>query len=781
VASWTLPFFGALLALSMFLAAGLRHPRVAPGSPRSGARAVSRTPLPAAPVLLPRAAARDLPLTSPTGRNPKLLWTPERQQVWERMRRDNDPWYQYLKTNADKSGTPQAKYADFGQWATLMYQITGDAAYADKAWFQITHGNSKASYLGTASVPTNSSNFTREHFIDFVWMYDWLYPWLTADKRQLFIQTLNYWGDTTLAKAPLYVKPDGTRMVWPIRLDDSDNTVGHYFGMAFLDLATGADNPRAGEFLTQPVVGGLVASDGDLKSTFRNAIRKYVEEAEGGEWIESSEYNLGTLRLLFEGAEGVRTAMGRDYFPEITALQREVAQALLQEMTPDLKESYQWGDVQDRRALHARHRLTLGAMLEGLLQDDAPTGPALHQALGEIAASHTDYLGRPDAPFFLFYNPYASQASWRQELPRGHYAPGQGLMLFHNGWREGDTLFGAHMTTHVGVDHENAFFGDFQLYRKGEWAVTHPIGYGLYLGDFTNSMLIGSFSSMDEERGPVAHEFGAGGEYAYLAGTTRGRVYEEDYFNPPPAFLHEWTRSILYLPSRDRQSDSIVVFDRVAADNLKEAGALDRLRPAHRERLKKAPALKQWLLHAPVSPVPTADGVSWTTPGGQRVQLSTLLPADCRHSIVNEDELWPEAYTFPVKGEQKWQVQVLPDKDRPWDTFLNVVHVSDGASLKTTLVRAEGDAAQGALLRRDGSDTLVLFGAKQAARVLDSGYSVSWTSGGATDLDLFDLAPGKGWTASVDGGSPEPLTVSDQGVGRLRVSGSGKHSLRLEK
>src|SRR5688572_24836849 len=70
---------------------------------------------------------------SPTGRSPKLLWTAERQGVWARMKADfeSNPgsmaaqWYGILKRNAECA----CKYGDNGMWATVMYQITGDAKY----------------------------------------------------------------------------------------------------------------------------------------------------------------------------------------------------------------------------------------------------------------------------------------------------------------------------------------------------------------------------------------------------------------------------------------------------------------------------------------------------------------------------------------------------------------------------------------------------------------------------------------------------------------------------
>src|SRR5688500_679775 len=173
---------------------------------------------------------------SPTGRTPKICWTSQRQATWNRMRSNNHPWWKVLAGNAERSGTKMARYADNGQWATICYQLTGQENFARKAFQEVRP------LLG--SVPS-SRNVTREHFIDLVWMYDWLYPALNEFERKLFLGTMNQWADAVTGKT------------WKPRMDDSDEVVGHYFGMAFLDLATGPDNPRAGEFLAHPSVGGL--------------------------------------------------------------------------------------------------------------------------------------------------------------------------------------------------------------------------------------------------------------------------------------------------------------------------------------------------------------------------------------------------------------------------------------------------------------------------------------------------------------------------------------------
>ncbi|HTE20274.1 MAG TPA: hypothetical protein VK689_18060, partial [Armatimonadota bacterium] len=584
------------------------------------------------PVRGPAAAMDQLPAVSPTGRTPKLLWTPQRQAVWNRMRAENHPLWQLIKTNADKSNTPTARYGDIGDWPALAYQITGDSVYAQKALGMIFR-------KFEAGVATFNMDFSREWFSHYVLLYDWLYPAMTPEQRAAYIGVLNQWADKRTTNP--YV-PD-----FPVRVKDSDQVIGDYFALVFLALATADENPRAGEWLNKPWMGGLVPTASD-RATLRNAIRNYCEMAEGGQWVEGTQYNQGTTVLLFMGAEGVKTATGVDYFPEVTRFARQMARSHIWEVTPDRTQPWAWGDVEEERGLRFFRRLTVDGILAGLTQDDPQSGPYMQQFVDEWIDRY-GYTGgsMPWLRMFYFYNPYAPRADYRA-LPKGQFGTGQGHVFFHDGWGANDSFFGAHMAPkQLFVDHQVWTMGNFQLYRRGEWAVTHPITYGGVdrFGEGANSMLLAGLSSVWERKEVVAQEFGEAGDYAYAAATNGGQQYEPPYPYQPPVFLHEWSRSLLYLPSRDKHSDTIVVFDRVNAQNPKNLPKLNLYRPNDQALINNAAALKQWVIHMPVPPTQTEEGLTWQTPGGQGVKVSTLLPVGQRRTLINEDELWEDNYT----------------------------------------------------------------------------------------------------------------------------------------
>jgi hypothetical protein len=703
--------------------------------------------------------------------------------------------YRVLKDNAECV----CRYGDNGTWATLMYQITGDEKYVRIAWDRI------AQTLLRQTATALSGNFGREYSAESVVLYDWLYPGLSNSERSAFLMKLNQMFAALLTGSRF---SDPAR---PIRTSDTDQTVGSYFGLAFLFAATADHNPAAIELFSRDFVGGLDATASD-RTTLRNAIREYVTElAAGGEWMEGSEYNLGTVRLLLLGAEGLRTATGVDHFPEITRYVRDAALRPLYFMTPDRRASIQWGDLQYPRGFVGRlyQWQTTNGILAGLAQGDPGSGPYVQQQVFDLATEYgiSGYLtSEPSARFFFLFNPYAARAS-NEELPRDWYAPGQGMLIARDGWTKSSTLVAVHMPPgHTAVDHQVSYFGDFQAYRKGEWAITHPISYNgpSLRAEGTNTVLIGSFSSMLEFKEVTAQEEGAAGQYVYVSGTTGGQATREGYYYPPPTFLHELTRSLVYLPSNDAHSDTLVVYDRTNAQHPKDLPKFDRYSRSDQTAILNLPALKQWVIHTPVEPIQTASSISWETTAGQQVSVNTLLPVGQRRRVYDENELFADARVAP--SERKWQVRILPPQDRQWDTFLNVVQVSDtGTRLSNLLLRSDDAQTEGVLVRRAGhDDAMVMFNAVPGpplpdsrvgagsvfgpavraalsrVRLRSSAYSVRWVGATSrTDALFLDLNPDLAWWMLFDQGPAVRLPVSRQGVARVTVPGAGAHSIRV--
>ena len=195
-------------------------------------------------------------MNSPTGRAPRFLWSADWQARYARAAAENHPWWRTIRTNADLRIANKPRYADYGQWNALVYQITGDLA----------HGQAGVAAVLPTVAPLNT-NHVREHYIEAVILYDWLLPAMTPEQKADYEARLH-----VLARYALGI--DLPKYVGGFNLADSDQTVGMYLGLALTDLALGTD------YLTQTTqaahvpkvpVGGLTATGSEISVVFHAA------------------------------------------------------------------------------------------------------------------------------------------------------------------------------------------------------------------------------------------------------------------------------------------------------------------------------------------------------------------------------------------------------------------------------------------------------------------------------------------------------------------------------
>lgn len=730
--------------------------------------------------LLTSPAAAD---PSPTGYTPKLLWTPERQAIWNRMKSDYEKgsdtlggrWYKLVKDNAECG----CRYNDTGLWATFMYQWTGDRRYVDLAWKRLTN------FISLPASKTGG-NYIREYGIEYVVILDWLWPGLTTDRRMQMSGAIAAMLDNAL---------NGNRFLNGYPKDDSDQVVGTYFAIAMFHLI----QPNlARPTFTHPQTGGLDATAAN-RDTARNSVRHYVEMAAGGEWIESAAYNIGTVNLLLMGAEGVRTATKVDHFPEITRWIPMWGQRQLAFWTPDLSTVYQWGDEEHPRENRLYTWTNASGLAAGLLQGTT-VGAQLQQQLLDLvakygSAGHLSMEPIVTGRLFFTFNPYAATNEWRGNSV--FQAGGVGLVLHRRGIDGDGSLFAAHLATRQGrsvVHHFVRYFNDFELWRKGEWVITHPRGYGgaPNTGTGTNAVLMHGFGDMLEFKELLG--VSSSETHDYQVGTTGGAAVPTPYFDPPPVFVHEWTRGVLYLPG---STDTIIVHDRA---HVTDVARRERYSAANQALFDKAPSAKQWILHMPVRPTIEPSRISWSTPGGQRIQWSPLLPVASVKTEYDEKALQKggePAWKSAVRdAELKYHVKVWPASKSAWDTFLNVIQVGDAGAV--AVVKGTDQTEGVHVSRVNQSDVIVMFNAQpssplepaayhpshdqalRTARLRSSGYSVKWTSAAdSTDIFLADLDPTKRWVVQVDGRVLIPVIPGSTALLRFIVDAPGTHTLTV--
>lgn len=722
----------------------------------------------------------------------RLGWSAEQAEAWQHMRATNHPYYQDLKAQADKAGL----YNDDGLRDGMMYLITGDAQYATRAWNHVSWYRGRSYNPGGVSPKRNS---TRDRFLAMSRLFSWIADGLSAEDKANFRDVLDHWADK------VFNGSHGTRP-W-----DSDEMTGHYFGLVVYALAIKDEDPaRSNELLNQdglkysPAVGG-VDSTGENWSTWRNTLRNYATKADGGQWMESSMYNLNSARYLLYGISAINGFYGKEKFPEFAPLIQEFADAMLNELTPDFKDSFQWGDVQTGNL----HNLTLYSRL-GFMSVIAGLSKDKH-ARYVLNTLYERNASTPEGHVFPFLSAEAPFAS-----PSGvsfHNANGRGVAFHHSGWKPNDSFFASTFLNEINIDHEGEALANFNLYRNGAWAITNPRGYyGSQIeAPYMNGMLInGAVTVTKEARGASAFE--AGEKYLYHAGLTGGITARNNYDDPPLEFINEYSRGHLYLHNDDG-SDTIVVFDRIKSQDPREAMSgwkFGRFPDVVQNRVKAVDGYHQWILHMPEAPSISGNQATWVSAGGENVQLK-MFDEDLTTKVYDEKALHNAGAPLFLGGymddsELKYQMRLVPNQKNGFLSLLNVLHV--GGQLKASELQASaGDQARGVYLQPGTQNIAVIFNGTEGEtieptpccdadygwasqhdpkrfdkidqlRKFKNGFSMSINSDGYTQVYLMDLDPAKTWTAEV-AGNEIPLSVSQEGVSRFDYLESGVHVLTV--
>ena len=640
------------------------------------------------------------PPAPPTPRQLPIL-TDQRLDALGKLRAAKSPDWLALKSAADRTGTANPVYDDDGQFAALVYRVTGDKSYAAKAW---------AALYKDVSGDIGPVDNVREYFVEYLLVYAWIRDSLSDAQQRQFAAAIQRWADVSLGNGPAE-KRGG------FQFSDSDQTIGQYFGLALMDalqIGPGGllDREIANGGAQGRRVGGLDATAAD-RTTARNTIRQYVEQlAAGGEWFESRQYNSNTVVLLLMGWMALADTLGEDHFPEIAAWVPGACQAALVSFTPDRQSAVEWGDDERAGSLDLYKQIPFLAALEAaaLRVGDRESAAKVASLLSKLRTAQGDKGIRGRAYYFLGDSispqPYLNAAA-----PLSNYSPGVGMLRRI----DRDRLFFAFAPSRLRVDHECNFIADLMLYSKGEWVLRHPIAYSVVTDSAAgvNAVLVSGCSAM-LAKGPLACENTP--DYAYFVGQTQGMIYEKTAWNSPPEWLHELTRSVLYLP----QAGAICVCDRINADDPLAArpDLVGYLRP-DKEAILAARHRKEIVWHMPVKPAVSATSLAWASVGGQRLQIDAFSPTGALAvKLFDEHELWSDVSSIPA-DQKAWQARMHPDADRKWDAILTLIRLSPGAD-------APQPISQGKLAGWRFGETTVLFGVDQSSRLIEAdGYKPS--------------------------------------------------------
>jgi hypothetical protein len=379
-----------------------------------------------------------------------------------------------------------------------------------------------------------------------------------------------------------------------------------------------------------------------------------------------------------------------------------------------------------------------------------PGGPA-----GLIDRAEDDNAYRNSILYFLTFEPgVAEPTDPRANLSLNWSAAGTGKLFARTDWGTNASWF----TYGIGwntIDHQTADANNVELYRKGEWLTKRRVGYDLdYAGSHNHNTLLVENDKPDrsDHRAYLADQ---GSQYLYSGGDgtllakslTANYVYALGDATETYNSSHEDTydvkhvsRSIVWL-----KPDHTVIYDRA------ETG--------------KANRFKRFNLMLPAVATVSGNVASMTTPKGQKLHVTSLLPAGAAmtSTLVPNEPSGTPASAEPMKARLRIEAVGGPAKTR----FLTVLQGADAGTAATAVSAVKSTAGatfDGAVVGTNA----VLF-PSDLASVQTMTYAVPAS---VTAQYVTGLAPNAGYTVSkrAEGGTTT-VTITAGGASKADAGG----------
>jgi hypothetical protein len=307
---------------------------------------------------------------------------------------------------------------------------------------------------------------------------------------------------------------------------------------------------------------------------------------------------------------------------------------------------------------------------------------------------------------FLLLDPAATTTDPRPNYPTAFYDPGQGRLIDRTDWTPEATLFDFRCSWES-INHQQGDANQFEFYRKGEWLTKGVANYddndNGQSSDYHNTLTLQNWCAngtpnnllwelpfwTNGSQWPLALNNGdpityasVQTNYSYAFGDATPLYNRPDFWNPANAaldLLHA-SRSIIWL-----KPDHIVVYDRATSHT--------------------AGLFKQFNLSFPTLPTVNGNVTTTTTPGGQNLYVTSVLPAGATFTSI------PIAGTLTTVADlEPCQYRlVIQDPANPTDErFLHVMQGTDAGVQPDSATLVQSTAGT----RMDGvvvGNTVVLF------------------------------------------------------------------------
>ncbi len=516
------------------------------------------------------------------------------------MKASNHFMWQNAVSFCALTSTSGQRYGDGGQFCAVVAVVNNDAAAAAKAIVKLKEN----------AVFNAGGNERRQGFIQSVIMLDMVKPWITPADLNVLTPVYDKWASTTA----------------DLRLDDTDALVGEGIGVILWDIYNGR-NPSS------------------ARADVFKGMRDAVLMAEGGQWMESTQYNTNTLMLLAQGNMAYRAATGQDVVPGVSATLYDAGMVEAMHVTPDLNAAMQWGDDQWPREFEFRLYQRINFL-------GSSANPYARQVLNDLLAKYPS----PAAPGLMGQGLLVWQTGVAaQPLPTQNTVVVKGMgQMFR---RDGQTLAWATGANNVWADH-GTFVAPFdvQVYRNG-WLLGHPIAYyGVAKTgeNIVNGALYAGLSYFATRRMAWT---ATGTDWSAITGTVRGNFWATTWPAPSDPFLDVGHR-VTVLATIAGQPVVIVRDSVKMVDPRTTIRGLDQFYNnssyQHGATVVEYEGAPWSIWHMPVQPTVAGNRVSWTAATGDPVSL--WLDGHVAVNALDETAVYTDGDVSA--SEKKWQIRV---------------------------------------------------------------------------------------------------------------------------
>ncbi|MBD3178781.1 MAG: hypothetical protein GF417_03850 [Candidatus Latescibacteria bacterium] len=406
----------------------------------------------------------------------------------------------------------------------LMYQLTGNTSYGDRAIEIIEH-----------ILANPYSNYTIDEWIGFDNYYtdrylippvaivlDWCWDHMSSSRRDEFISQLDTWAADLMTGAP-----------WGWEDPSVNYFYGHCWALLTTAYAIHGHNSNAPGYLEH----ALLMLDEGIKYTkgeesIWGYMGNYIGRAKGGLWNEGTSYGcvdnefIGAAILAVRSAETDKANYPESGFP----FANEVIQFYIHALYPSNDHTYADGDGASWGGIGATTRVPILLCTE--LADAQHTSYSKYWLDSYTTRSTVDYKLYHE---FMWYPEEASAADYRGEVDLHYLCEGSQVLFWRSGWGTDDTW----MAFRIGLlntAHALNGLGHFIIYDEG-YLVTDKAaetGRSMDVGDVHHNVL---FIPPPEEKklywgaSEIEH-YEVTSNYLYLAGDM------SPVYNAQPDYRH---------------------------------------------------------------------------------------------------------------------------------------------------------------------------------------------------------------------------------------------------